>query len=195
MNDIIMTIYASATGLYTNEECDNENLIDAPFPYELVKNWFYENEDDLREVGIQSDDPFETWLRDYSTADCTDSLLNYAYSKGYKLIRSFDMNGRVYTRENLEKIFKNNVDRGGTSFGEDDGVFMDWFLSLFDFGMKDRGLTYEYTPKKKYLVCVKYTYEITVEAQSEDEAKALAMMEKPEELYYRNRYAESAIKL
>ena len=68
-------IYRDSTGLYTEEECDRENLMYIGLPEGIVRQWFSESR-------ISEEyDSFEEWLHSY-TADSTDGLYYYAMSHG-----------------------------------------------------------------------------------------------------------------
>lgn len=139
MKDIMMTIWRAATNLYTRTECENDNLVEAPFPEELVRQWYYE-------TGFDSTQSFRMWLDYKADAYYTDSLLTFAKSKGYKLIRNFQLGDRTYTLEDLWKVYNNNIamnDEGFTDYP------FDWYCTLLDLGMKELDLTYSWTDEKE----------------------------------------------
>lgn len=70
MKEVWMEIYKDTTGLFTKEECDDNNLIEMKFPEEIVRAYFKENKDE----DIWT---FEGWLAEY-TADETTGLFYFA---------------------------------------------------------------------------------------------------------------------
>ena len=83
-NMMEMALYCDSTDLYTEEECNIDNITYLDFPKELVKQYFmdqclkyFRNDEDI------SDDAFyEDWLLEY-TCDDTDGLYWYAKEHGY----------------------------------------------------------------------------------------------------------------
>lgn len=94
MNEIALIpvcIYRDSTGLYTEEECFEDNLIDMLFPAWIVKEWYKRNEEDcIAECKAECDkEPcFETWYNDVYTADSTDGLYDFCVSKGFQPIHT-----------------------------------------------------------------------------------------------------------
>lgn len=68
LKTIPVCVYRDTTPLYTDEECDHDNLCSLQFPDHIVREWYGKG------TG------FEEWLEKY-TADETAGLYNFA--KGY----------------------------------------------------------------------------------------------------------------
>lgn len=86
-------VYCDSTGLYTDEECFDDNLCDLYFPEEIVREWYAENEEDfvketMDELGCSEEQAtFSAWFEVY-TADDTDGLYRFALQRGFKAERS-----------------------------------------------------------------------------------------------------------
>lgn len=83
---IPVCVYCSSTGLFSEEECNTENLTDMMFPEWIVREWYKENEKDfIAECKTDSlkEPCFETWFNEVYTADDTDGLYDFAVEKGF----------------------------------------------------------------------------------------------------------------
>ena len=89
----VASVYCDSTGLYTDEECFDDNLCDLYFPEWIVREWYKTNECDLvyitmRELHIpESEVTFEKWFYEASTAMDTDGLYDFALERGFKAER------------------------------------------------------------------------------------------------------------
>jgi len=83
---IPVCIYCDSTGLYTQEECESDNLTELDFPEWIVRKWFDENIapafPETTETGSQRI-TFDEWYEDLYTADDTDGLYDFAYHHGF----------------------------------------------------------------------------------------------------------------
>lgn len=79
-NLIPVTVYCDSTGLYTEEECNENNLCDIYFPEDIVYEWFIQNQIN-RDIDYDLD--FWTWYNDEYTADDTDGLYLFAECEGF----------------------------------------------------------------------------------------------------------------
>lgn len=78
---ITVTVFCDTTGLYTEEEMDNDPLCDLRFPRKIVSEWYKKCY--LPTVGVDDCPPsLETFLGCYS-ADDTDTLFDYAVKRGF----------------------------------------------------------------------------------------------------------------
>ena len=85
-NLIPVCVYCDSTGLFSETECERENLTDMMFPEWIVREWYKENEKDfIEECKIDSlkEPCFETWLNEVYTADDTDGLYDFAVEKEF----------------------------------------------------------------------------------------------------------------
>ena len=87
--NISITVYCSSTDLFTEEECDQENLTEFQFPRNIVEDYYreYVKSDPVPFCSVEQceeaeeADTFEHWLNNY-TADETEGLYSYAVSRG-----------------------------------------------------------------------------------------------------------------
>lgn len=77
---IPVCVYADTTGLYTDEECDRDNLCYIDFPERIVFDWFIQKQ---IEWCIDWDLDFDDWLENEYTADDTDGLYQFAEGFGF----------------------------------------------------------------------------------------------------------------
>lgn len=100
-----VTIYCDSTGLFSEEECNTDNLTDMLFPGWIVNEWYKENE---RVFAFKCEaEGYEAnaynWYTEIFTADDTIGLYDFAVAKGYDPvfeIPDHTQNAVVY--ENLE---------------------------------------------------------------------------------------------
>lgn len=89
MNNVLMTIYRDSTGLFTSEECDQDNEFNTYVPYNVLFEYFMDNVKgnfpaaDPHE-GITDEGLFDEWLDEY-TMDATNDLYDYCKAKGVEL--------------------------------------------------------------------------------------------------------------
>lgn len=113
---IPVTIYCDSTGLFSETECNTDNLIDMLFPGWIVNEWYKKNE---RIFAFKCEaEGYEAnaynWYTEVYTADDTDGLYDFAIEKGYDPIfpKEFDFkqNAIVYENMNCETVvvFKGN---------------------------------------------------------------------------------------
>lgn len=74
LKTIPVCVFCDTTPLYTEEECDRDNLCSLQFPKHIVREWYGES------TG------FEKWLEKY-TADETVGLYDFAKQYGFKAER------------------------------------------------------------------------------------------------------------
>lgn len=86
MNEaMIVTVYADDTGLFTEEECNFNNMVDLVVPGWVVKEWYEKHIDDLKtdtmtELGVSEEDAtFDRWVNEVCT--CDDFLGFYSFCK------------------------------------------------------------------------------------------------------------------
>lgn len=77
---IPVCVYADTTGLYTDEECDFDNLCYIDFPENIVLDWFIQGQINGR---IDRELGFVKWYNDEYTADDTDGLYQFAEAFGF----------------------------------------------------------------------------------------------------------------
>lgn len=77
---IYVCVYCDSTGLYTEEECDFDNMTYLQFPESIVKEWF-----DFKGYGKFTE--FHRWLSDEYTCDDTDGLYQFALDRGFHVKR------------------------------------------------------------------------------------------------------------
>ena len=99
---IEVTLYCDTTGLFTEDECDSENLTEMLFPEWLVRKW-YEETADKEAYGSYKD-----WLEN-CTAEDTDGLYDYALSLGFIPSFGIDYSARVMN-EIGEPVFTGGYD-------------------------------------------------------------------------------------
>lgn len=91
MNEEMVCLYCDSTGLFSEEECDEDNLCDMLFPQEILREWYRTNEDAFMEASPEvikgklqemKDDAWKYWFDFYSTAEDTDGLFQFALDRG-----------------------------------------------------------------------------------------------------------------
>ena len=84
-----MTVYCDSTGLFSEEECNSDNLTEMVFPDEIVRKWFDKN---IKEEykNEYPDLTFEYWVNELYTADETDGLYDFCILAGEEPM--FDVN-------------------------------------------------------------------------------------------------------
>lgn len=113
MNEELLSVclYCDQTGLFSEWECEQDNLCDMYFPPEVLKEWYLQNEDLISSVQAEvtkeifqemGDSAWKYWLDYVSTADDTDGLFQFAMDRG--VIPRFGV---------LGKFFVYRVDGGG----------------------------------------------------------------------------------
>lgn len=92
---IPVTIYCDSTGLFSEEECNTNNLTDMLFPGWIVNEWYKENEKvfafKCEAEGYEAN--VYNWYTEVYTADDTDGLYDFAVEKGYDPV--FDMSANT----------------------------------------------------------------------------------------------------
>ena len=108
---IPITIYCDSTGLFSEKECDTNNLTDMLFPVWIVEAWYKENEqnciEECLEIGECLEEKVEpnfyNWYTSAYTATSTDGLYDFAVAKGYNPIFEIpDNTQNAVVYENLE---------------------------------------------------------------------------------------------
>ena len=103
---IWVTVYADSTGgLFSEFECDCDNLVELQFPRWIVEEYYKQNEDDF--VGETSDEldipeeecTFDLWLKSVYTAEDTDELYSFAEEKGFSAKCGIDTPNAVFYRD------------------------------------------------------------------------------------------------
>lgn len=92
---IYVTVYADTTGLFSESECDVDNLTEMLFPEEIVRKWFDEQQE---QAYIWTGYEFENWMNDY-TADDTDGLYDFAINNGYTPTFGVEAKTAVFYRD------------------------------------------------------------------------------------------------
>ena len=95
MKNLYMTIYCDSTGLFSESECNVDNLTEMIFPEEIVRKWF---DDQQEKEYIWTGYEFENWMNEY-TADDTDGLYEFAIKNGYKPVFGVDGKDTVFYRD------------------------------------------------------------------------------------------------
>lgn len=82
---ISVCVYCDSTGLFSETECERENLTDMYFPVWILEEWYKKNEKECIESCEAMDYPpcFENWYTEVYTADETDGLYDFAVQKGF----------------------------------------------------------------------------------------------------------------
>lgn len=80
-------MYADTTGLFTDEQCDIDNLVEIKFPVDILRKWYEEN-DLARQTAYEPCRPieqvtFDDWLIEASTADDTIGLYDFSVKNGF----------------------------------------------------------------------------------------------------------------
>ena len=88
MAKIEVTIYCDTTGLFSEAECNHDNMCEMMFEESIVEQWFEEK------ISPNVDYGFELWYTEEYTCDDTDGLYDYAVSKGDHPY--FDIDDPVY---------------------------------------------------------------------------------------------------
>ena len=78
MSKIEVTIYCDATGLFSEAECNRDNMCELMFDERVVKEFFYM----FLKPDYDLDIGFEQWFTDEYTCDDTYGLYDFAVSKG-----------------------------------------------------------------------------------------------------------------
>lgn len=85
----LVTIYRDSTRLFSETECDNNNLTEILLPEWILQEWYKKNEKDfIKECEENSLNVscFRTWITEVYTADDTDGLYDFAVEKGFQPI-------------------------------------------------------------------------------------------------------------
>lgn len=86
---IKVCVYADSTGMYTEEECDFDNLVGLEFPEWIVREFYKKYESEfVEETSDELDKPesectFEDWYNEVYTADDTIDLFEFSVNHGY----------------------------------------------------------------------------------------------------------------
>lgn len=82
---IPVCVYCDSTGLFSETECERENLTDMYFPVWILEEWYKKNEKEYIESCEAMDYPpcLENWYTEVYTADETDGLYDFAIEHGY----------------------------------------------------------------------------------------------------------------
>lgn len=102
---IPVTIYCDSTGLFSEAECNTDNLTDMLFPGSIINEWYKENEKVLApECKAEGYEPNAyNWYTEIYTADDTIGLYDFAVAKGYDPVFEFpDKTQNAVVYENLE---------------------------------------------------------------------------------------------
>ena len=87
---IPVTVYCDSTGLYSDEECEIENLTEIMLPRTIVEAWYYEHmsefdTDTVNELKIpMAESTFDLWYSDVYTAESTDGICDFARGRGFQ---------------------------------------------------------------------------------------------------------------
>lgn len=78
-------IYCDSTGLFSEKECNTDNLTEMLFPDWIVNEWYKENERVLafKCEGEGYEANVYNWYTEVYTADDTDGLYDFAVQKGF----------------------------------------------------------------------------------------------------------------
>ena len=125
---ILMTVYGDSTGLLSESEMNNENMVDLMFPERIVRQWYEETncaEETADELGKDiSECTFEEWVEEVYTCDSTDGLYDFAVERGCDPYFPFSKHDAVFYRDDCN--FKTIVFEGDyldcRKFGRDN----DW---------------------------------------------------------------------
>lgn len=100
-----VTVYADSTGLFSEDECNYDNLCEVCFPEEIVIEWYNENknacdEDTSRDLRkLISECTYEDWINDVYTADGTDGLYEFALKRGFDCGLGINDHSYVFYRD------------------------------------------------------------------------------------------------
>ena len=100
-----MCIYADSTGLFSESECDRDNLVDMKFPEEIVRKYYEKYEEDfIGETSYELDKPeeectFKDWVEAVYTAEDTDELYDFAVENGCVPCFGIDKRTAVFYRD------------------------------------------------------------------------------------------------
>lgn len=78
MSKIEVSIYCDSTGLFSEAECNADNVCDMMFDREIVEEFFHT----FVKPDYGWDITFDQWYEDEYTCDGTDGLYGYAVDKG-----------------------------------------------------------------------------------------------------------------
>ena len=99
-----VVLYADTTGLFSETECDDENMVDMSFPYWILKLWF-ENDPNLAlATAEEMQKPLdrvtaEDWVNNVSWAGDTEGLYDFSVACGYEPKFDIETHTYVYTRD------------------------------------------------------------------------------------------------
>lgn len=102
---IPVTIYCDSTGLFSEAECNTDNLTDMLFPGWIVEAWYLINEKSFApECKAEGYEPnVYNWYTEIYTADDTIGLYDFAVAKRYDPVFEFpDKTQNAVVYENLE---------------------------------------------------------------------------------------------
>lgn len=107
MGKIEVSVYCDSTGLFSEAECNVDNICDMMFDESIVERWFEEKISPDVEYG------FELWFTEEYTCDDTDGLYQYAINYGDNPV--FDIDGKYYVfymddYDSMHIIFEGSCD-------------------------------------------------------------------------------------
>lgn len=129
-NLLNVCLYADTTGLFSESECDRNNLVDLLFPEWLVAKWYFMNERSLRsETSYELHKPIEEctfadWYEEVSHADDCEWFYNFAMKE--KVLPTFGIEGNTYVFYRDEDNFKTVVFTGNYDECRRYGKEMGW---------------------------------------------------------------------
>lgn len=95
MAKIEVTIYCDTTGLFSEAECNRDNMCEMMFDEEVVREFFYR----FVKPDYDWDIVFKQWLTEEYTCDDTDGLYDFAVSKGDHPYFDIDNQCNVFYRD------------------------------------------------------------------------------------------------
>lgn len=124
MSKINVAIYCDTTGLFSEEECDMDNICYMMFEESIVEEWFEEK------MAPDVDYGFEFWYTQEYDCDETDGLYEYAVSKGDHPY--FDMDKPIYVFYRDESNYKWIVFEGDLNECREFGRENEWMWHEYE---------------------------------------------------------------
>lgn len=90
---VTISIYRDSSGLYDDDEYQDDNIAEIDFPEEIVRAWYgehktlFDNETAEALKCTPEEATFEKWLREVCTCDDFDGICDFARERGFNPVR------------------------------------------------------------------------------------------------------------
>ena len=135
---VCVTVYADNTGLFTEQECDNCNIVNLIVPYWVIEDWYMANEEEnkratMHELHIPEEEAtFDKWFSSVYICEDVDGFYDYCIIKGV-IPNLYEDNNKRYKicyedyNDNVQSLFEGTYDECRRY-----GRFMKWEYANFE---------------------------------------------------------------